>query len=264
LLVGDGAPPISQSPIRATGGIRHHLSDQLSLLVLLEVSASGRPALGPTDPLVPIEPRFSGVVGLSYRLPFDKPEATPATDQQTEPTGPESKPTATPAATGSVVVVVRKPDGSPASDAVVTVRVGQFEKRADPAADGKFKIEGIPQGDGEVEISAEGSETVKKPVHFGASSTADVDVGLSQAMPQGEVRGLIRSFNGKGLAASIRVEPIGVETKADAQGAFKIDVPPGDYEVIIRAERYKEQRRKVHVDQNGVTVLNAEMFEGKK
>jgi hypothetical protein len=263
-LVGGGAPPISQSPIRGTGGVRHHISDQLSLLALLEVSASSRPDLAPTAPLVPVEPRFSALVGISYRLPFDKPEPTQATDQQPGPTGPETKPPPTPAATASVSIVVRKPDGSPAPDAVVTVRVGQFEKRAEPAADGKFKIDGIPEGDGEVEISAEGSETVKKRVHFGAGSTADVDVGLSQAMPQGEVRGLIRSFNGKGLAAAIRVEPIGVETKADAQGSFKIDVPPGDYEVVIRAEHYKEQRRKVHVDQNGVTVLNAEMFEGKK
>jgi hypothetical protein len=263
-LVGSGAPPISESPIRATAGIRHPLSDLFSLLALLEVSASGRPAIGPSAPLVPIEPRFSGLIGLSYRLPFDKPEPAPATDQQPPKTGPESTPAPAAAAPASVVVIVRKPDGTPASDAVVIVRVDKFEKRAEPAADGKFKIDGIPEGDGEVEIAAEGTETVKKPVHFGAGSTQDVDVGLSQAMPQGEVRGLIRSFNGKGLAAAIRVEPIGVETKADAQGAFKIDVPPGDYEVIIRADRYKEQRRKVHVDQNGVTVLNAEMFEGKK
>jgi hypothetical protein len=264
-LVGNGAPPLSQSPIRVSGGIRHHLSDALSLLALVEVSASSRPDLrSATAPLVPVEPRFSGLVGLSYRLPFDKPEAEQATDQQIGPTEPESKPQTGPAATASASVVVRKPDGSPASDAVVTVRVGTFEKRAEPAADGKFRVDGIPEGDGEVEISAEGVETVKKPVHFGAGSTADVDVGLSQAMPQGEVRGLIRTFNGKGLAAAIRVEPLGVETKADAQGNFRIDVPPGDYEVIIRADKYKEQRRKVHVDQNGVTVLNAEMFEGRK
>jgi hypothetical protein len=83
-------------------------------------------------------------------------------------------------------------------------------------------------------------------------------------MPQGEVRGLIRSFNGKGLAAAIRVEPIGVETKADAQGAFTLAIPPGDYEVIIRADHFKDQRRKVHVYLNGVTILNAEMFEGRK
>jgi hypothetical protein len=263
-LIGSGAPPISQSPIRVTGGIRHHLSDALSLLALLEVSASSRPDLSPTAPLVPVEPRVSGLVGLSYRLPFDKPVEAQATDQQIAPTGPENKPPPAPAATASVSVVVHKPDGSPASDAVVTVKVGTFEKRADAAADGKFKVDGIPEGDGEVEISAEGTETVKKPVHFGAGSTADLDVGLSKAMPQGEVRGLIRSFNGKGLAAAIRVEPLGVETKADAQGSFKIDVPPGDYEVVIRADNYKEQRRKVHVDQNGVTVLNAEMFEGRK
>lgn len=263
LLIGQGAPPVGESPLRVTAGLRHHVSDALSLQFLAEVSPSGRPTVGPNEPLIPIEPRASVLFGLSYRLPFEKKAAAVGPAVPVQPTETEApKPAASKTATLSITV--HKADGSPASDAVVTVRVGEFTKKAAPAADGKFTVDGIPEGDGEVEITAEGAETVKKPVRFAGGGSEAVDVALPRAMPQGEVRGLIRSFNGRGLAASIRVEPIGVETKADAQGAFAIDVPPGDYEVVIKAERYKEQRRKVHVDLNGVTILNAEMFEGKK
>jgi hypothetical protein len=95
-----------------------------------------------------------------------------------------------------------------------------------------------------------------------------VEIRLDATPPSGQLRGLVRSFSGHGLAAAIRVESVGggapgAETKADAQGAFTLDVPPGNYEVVIHADKYKDQRRKVHVDQNGVTVLNAELFEAK-
>jgi Carboxypeptidase regulatory-like domain len=264
LLIGSGAPPISESPLRVTAGVRHHVSDAVALLALAEVSPSGRPTVGPNEPLVPIEPRASLILGLTYQLPFQKEAPEAAGPPVETPATVGEKPTPAVGATAAVTVTVHKADGSPASDATVTVRVGEFTKKAEPAADGKFTIDGIPQGEGELEVSAEGAETVKKPMKFSGGAAEPVDVALPQAMPQGEVRGLIRSFNGRGLAASIRVEPIGVETKADAQGSFKIDVPPGDYEVIIKADRFKEQRRKVHVDLNGVTILNAEMFEGKK
>lgn len=261
LLIGGGAPPLGDSPMRVTAGIRHHLSDSLALLFLAEVSPSARPTIGPNTPLVPIEPRASALVGLLYRLPFER--RGPAESHEPAPATETAKPETTANRAASLTVEVHKADGSPASDAVVTVRVGEFTKKAEPSADGKYTIDGIPEGDGEVEVAAEGSEPTKKSVHFGPGSSA-VEVQLAPAMPQGQVRGLIRSFNGKGLQASIRVEPIGLETKADAQGAFTLDVPPGDYEVVIRADRFKEQRRKVHVDLNGVTILNAEMFEGKK
>ncbi len=61
----------------------------------------------------------------------------------------------------------------------------------------------------------------------------------------------------------IHVDPIGKESKADAEGAFTIDVPPGDYQVVITAPHFKEQKRKIHVGENGVTILNAELFEAK-
>jgi uncharacterized membrane protein len=74
-----------------------------------------------------------------------------------------------------------------------------------------------------------------------------------------QIRGVIQSFRGEPVTATVRVEPVGTEVTTDSEGFFEIDVPPGDYEVVIRAEGYEEQRRPVHVDEEGVTILNADL-----
>jgi hypothetical protein len=73
----------------------------------------------------------------------------------------------------------------------------------------------------------------------------------------------VRSFNGKPLPATIKVEPLGLEAKTDADGTFQIDVPPGSYEVIVVSPGFAGQRRPVQVEENGVTILNADLRPGK-
>jgi len=50
-----------------------------------------------------------------------------------------------------------------------------------------------------------------------------------------------------------------VETKTDAEGFFQIDVPPGEYEVVIEAPGYVAQRRKAQVERQGVVIVNADL-----
>jgi hypothetical protein len=82
-------------------------------------------------------------------------------------------------------------------------------------------------------------------------------------LPSGQVRGLVRAFDGKAIAARITVEPGGHQTRTDAQGFFQIDVPPGKYEVIIEAKGYAAQRRGVEVEKDGVLILNADLARGR-
>ncbi|HVU03218.1 MAG TPA: carboxypeptidase regulatory-like domain-containing protein [Polyangiaceae bacterium] len=263
LLVGSKAPGLGKSPMRVDLGVRHHLSRSLALEVLGEVSPSGRPGLAPTDPLVPVEPRFSLMAGLRFRLPFDaEPEPAPG------PTGPEQKtpeqktPVAAAATTGSLRVVVLAEDGTGVPDATVTVKVGE-EARPLENAGGTYSAKDLPVGPVAVSVTAEGFAPAEQSVNVTAAESAPTEIRLKALAPSGQLRGLIRSFAGKGISATIHVEPGDGEVKTDGQGAFTLDVPPGDYEVSIRAQGFKEQRRKVHVDENGVTVINAELFEGK-
>jgi len=183
-----GGPAASQSPMRLGAGIRHHLNDNWQLFALLETSPSVRPGIASTDPLVPIEPRFSGRFGIGFLFgrsrvdaPADFAKATP--NEAPKPVA-EEKP----------VPVVEKPIEEPAPSA-----------------------------------------------------------------PSGQLRGLIRSFKGQGLRATVRVEPLGVESQADEEGAFSIDVPPGAYQVQIVTKGFKTQTREVRIEENGVTVLNADL-----
>ncbi len=262
ILVGTGAPGVVDSPIRVTAGVRHGLSSALALEVLAEVSPSGRPNLGANAPFVPVEPRASLLAGLRYRLPFGSTE--PATTEREPAPAPSTAPPPAPTpTTASFVLKVSGPDG-PIEGANIEVHAGDVTRQGQTAADGTFQIEGIPPGDAKVVVTAEGFATVEQNTRLDGGKGPDLALALTPTGPAGEIRGLVRSFGGKGLGASVRVDPLGVEAKTDSEGAFTLAVPPGDYEVTIHAERFKEQRRKIHVDKNGVTILNVELFEAKR
>jgi hypothetical protein len=92
------------------------------------------------------------------------------------------------------------------------------------------------------------------------AATSDGAAPAGQA--PGQIRGNVRSFEGKSVVASILVNPIKAKATTDATGAFALDVPPGKYTIHVRAHGYKSQDRTVVVAENGVTVLNIEL--GKK
>jgi hypothetical protein len=165
--------------------------------------------------------------------------------------------------TGELAIRVVGPGGAALGGGVVEFRAADKTERVTAGQDGSVAPHTVAAGVVHVTVSADGFVTVEKDIPIDAAEKKTLTIELAATPPSGQLRGLIRSFNGRGLAASIRVEPLGVETKADADGNFTIDVPPGDYQVTVHAERFKPQTRKVHIDQNGVTVLNAELFEGK-
>jgi hypothetical protein len=88
-----------------------------------------------------------------------------------------------------------------------------------------------------------------------------LDVQLTALPPASQVRGVVRTFGGRGVVARIRVEPLGADVSTNDGGRFQIDVAPGDYEVVIEAPGYEHQRRKVHVDPLGVVILNADLVK---
>jgi uncharacterized membrane protein len=112
-------------------------------------------------------------------------------------------------------------------------------------------------------IEASGFEPLERPVAIQAGVPLELEITLKALPPPSQVRGLIRNLSGKGLAAKVRVEPGGIETTTDADGAFRVDLAPGEYDVAIEAPGYAKQRRHVKVDPQGVVVLNAELAKQK-
>ncbi len=134
VLIGSGAPPFSQSPLRLTLGARQHLSQKMTLGLVVDGTLSRRPGSLPTDPLVPIEPLVSAHLAFTYRfLPDAAPPAKPAAPApapQREAAAPKAPPPAKPAPPEVAPVVVRPLrvrvvdyKGHPISDATVTAEV---------------------------------------------------------------------------------------------------------------------------------------------
>jgi hypothetical protein len=160
-------------------------------------------------------------------------------------------------------VTEKKGDKSePIAGVTVTVTAQAVERAGTTLADGAFEVADVPDGHVRIVARAPGYEDATVETNVDAHAPAPVELVMKRAIRPGQLRGLVRSFNGKPLAATIRVEPLGAETKTDADGMFQIDVPPGAYEVVVEAPGHAGQRRPVQVDENGVTILNADLRQG--
>lgn len=264
LLVGDGAPSVAESPLRATAGARLSLSERLALELLVDGSLGGRSKVGPAESLVPIEPRIGGLVGLRYRLtptPVARVAAAPA--PAPAPVTPKVAPPPPAPADAPFEVVLVDEEGVPVRNADVTLRV---EDRSTPLAgddSGRYRNEKVPKGPAKLVIQAPGYEPFERDIVVEPGERVSLPATLKSLPPPSQVRGVVRSFGGQAIVAKVRVEPLGVETTTDATGAFQVDVPPGSYDVTIEAQGYESQRRQVRVDAQGVVILNADLGRKK-
>lgn len=259
VLVGADAPSAFDSPLRLGLGGRLHLTDAIQVELRPEVGLSGRPNQGPADPFVPIEPRVSVLGGVRFTLPFDK--AKPPTPDDGHSTSGGQAPSSTTGLIRGQLTVDGK--AAPIANAQIAVTNDRGQERVvESGGDGTFSIPDASAGAAKIAVKAQGYEDATSDVTVEAGATTTVSIAMKRVIKAGQLRGLVRSFTGKPLAATIRVEPGNLEAKTDSDGTFQIDLPPGSYEVIIAAPGHAGQRRPVQVEENGVTILNADLRLG--
>ena len=279
VLVGKNAPAAIESPLRLGLGARYHLKEDedyfgaLQLEARTEIGLGERPAIGPNDALVPIDPRFAVIIGIRW-APGLIVKVKPAGGPDGGGPGGAGGGGALAAAASSLRGRVTAAEGgAPIAGAHVTVTsddpANPNERAADTGADGSFAVTELRPGRAHVLVKAAGyddasADTTVVDAATAARTPVALDLVMKKAIKPGQLRGLVRSFNGKPLAATVRVEPIGIETKTDADGTFQVEVPPGAYEVVVAAPGHAGQRRPVQVEENGVTILNADMRPGKE
>jgi hypothetical protein len=271
ILLGKEAPSAISSPLRAGIGARYHLNEDsesfgaLELEARTEVLCSEHLSNGPATTLVPIDPRFAFALGAKFTPSFGKAPARPET-------GAPPPSTVAPAAHAARAIRGRLTDE--AGGAVPNARVSVTpidgddgtERTVEANADGSFAVTEMRAGRAHLVATAPGYEEASTDVTLDAPDVpaeVSVQIGMKKVVKRGQLRGLVRSFDGKALAATVRVEPLGIETKTDSDGLFRLDVPVGSYEVVIEATGHSGQRRPVSVEENGVTVLNADLRPGK-
>lgn len=268
ILVGSGAPSATDSPFRLTAGVRQHLSKRLLLQGSFEVLPLGRAPSLSDSPLVPIEPRFTLQAGLILR--FGKKDAPPPSTKEKEkvqePQPPPQRQPVVKIVPGSLEVTVTDASGHPISDAKVTLEVPANGTRPSETItvpllrENIYILDEALPGKAKLKIEAELLRAHEQDVTIEAGNAAQIAIQMkTQASIGSQLRGLVRAYSGEGVRASIKVSPGGQTAICSEKGEFEINLPPGKYEVIISADGYNEQRRKLSVGKEGVTVLNADL-----
>jgi hypothetical protein len=272
LLVGSGAPPVSQSPFRVNFGARRAFSKHLLVELLSEFVLSSRPSITSTSPLIPIEPRIGISIGFRYRIwnhtdqqngpptPVSRStfESTPIPVAPPPPSMPDAKP-----ATGRLVVTVVNQEGHPLSDANAQLVTEAGSITLDFQNGSTFATDRAIVGHGRLVVHADLMRDAEQEVEIVPGQALELQVTMITAELSGKVRGQIRAYDGSGLAAHVRVTPGEREVRANSDGAFSVDVPPGKYRVDIWLDGYLPQQRTVKVDKSGVMVLNVDLQKAR-
>jgi hypothetical protein len=243
LLVGENAPAPLRSPMRLAGGVHLRAGERYQVFGLTELAVSGRPGVSRDDPLVPVEPRASFFAGLSYRFGHRAEDHA-------------GMPQALPGVIAGRVVTA---DDQPLPGARVRVVSGTADVELETGEDGAFRAGEIPPGRVGIIAHAEGYRERSVAAELAPSGEQAVVISLERDLPDGQLKGLVLSFDGSPIRATIRIDPLGIRTAAGSDGTFEVDLPPGEYEVAISARGHRNQVRVVTVEEHGVTVLNIDM-----
>lgn len=275
LLIGKGAPPIYQSPLRFDLALRRALSERWRVEIRTEVSLSKRPDLATETTFIPIEPRFFVGCGIRYAFELGSGVRPSRHARHQDDLGPEQKPTDTmvigksPSATravepttvptGRVVVTIVDSDGHPLSDATATVTHDAGEVPLKFQQGSTFVADSVPTGRSALVIRADLMREFRQTIEVERERPLELRVEMKAAELSGQLRGQVRAFDGTGLRALVRIHPGGREIHADPQGRFKLDVTPGKYSIKVSLPGYKTQQQTVKVHKSGVMVLNVDL-----
>ncbi|MBI2896595.1 MAG: carboxypeptidase regulatory-like domain-containing protein [Deltaproteobacteria bacterium] len=266
VLLGNAAPSALESPLRFDLGARWSPTTSVEVSGVAEIGASRRPAVAEGDPLSPVEPRFSMLVALGFRLGAGEARTAPRHVAAPVPTRRSVVPD------GAAAIVepcslrgrVTGAGGEPIAGAHLRVVSAAGLSEGTTGADGTFEVRDLQAGQVTVTFSAEGHGDALRTLDVGPGQTIVVDQPLQRSLPEGQIRGVVSSLRGAPLRATITVQPLGLEVTSDREGAFQVDVPPGAYTVVVLAPGYRTQQRRLRVEDNGVTVLNADLVEERR
>jgi hypothetical protein len=252
-LVGKGAPAALRSPLRAALGGRMRLLPSLTGEIMLELSLSRRPSYVIIEALVPVEPRVSVGIGLRYVPDFaPRIAASPST----------STSTSTPPLRTRLAGPIVDPDGARLPGVRVSIRVAGETRTTLSNAAGEYAFDDLPPGMARVTLDGAGVVATSQELEL-ARATMLLPLQAARAEASAQLRGLVRSFAGAPLTAVVRVAAAGRTVTADKDGRFMLELRTGEYEVEIECAGYLTQRRKIIVQDNGVTLLNVELHEAQ-
>jgi hypothetical protein len=262
-LLGDGAPRLVESPLRAALIARRAFGERFEGVTWISLLLSARPTQREAD-YVPFEPRFGCFLGARYRYErgaraAPTPHAAPPAAAQSPPAGEQPV-----AAHAALRVRVFDQEGQPLPD-VRVVLAGIDELRT--GGSGSVRFTDLRAGQRELIVMGEGFITRTLPLALGPGDEAEADVVLQPEAARSAVRILVRDAEtGATLHAELSLTALGrgrgsapEVPPAQQDGSFAQSLAPGRYRLLVRAAGYQRQQRVVEVKERGVTVFNVDL-----
>ncbi len=261
------AGTFAQSPQRVAIGYRHQLTPSLEAETFFRFNINDQPAVTPEAPVLPVEPRAGGWVGL--RMSFGRadtpverePHVAPDDAPKTPPPKEEEEEEEVAATSAPVTGVVVDSDGAPLPQVEMHLSVEGYAETVLTDAEGKYRFESVPFGKGALRAETVDYDPVglELEVVGDGSPVRAPEVRMKLQALVAQVQGLVQTFDGKPVAAAITIAPPGKTYKASADGRFSIDVEPGEYTLRISAPGYAAQSHVVTVGEKAVVVVNADL-----
>jgi hypothetical protein len=271
-LLGSGNPGIAASPMHLALGARYPIGRTLLVDVFADTCLSQRPPLPNGGPYVRVDPRLFVGVALAYRYGGRSGRADPngdLPDADGRPIDPDAdrppndvRPDAPHGRT--LTGTLLDASGAPLVDAHVVVEVDGERVEGYSDAEGRFVLEGIPDGVATVHVDAVGHLPRSETLGGGELALPGGAFRLESASAHGVLRGLVVGFDGEPVVATITVMP-GHHTASSraegdrAVGQFELTLAPGRYSVRVESHGYATQTRDVTLTDGGVTILNVEL-----
>lgn len=149
-------------------------------------------------------------------------------------------------------------NGLPVANGRISVMRGDRQRDIRSNSAGRFSLPGLAPGPVVLRVEAEGLQAHERLVTL-VPNHPDVTLAPQAKAASGQVRGTVRTFDGNPLRATIKISPGGKRLQSDADGTFRLDLPPGNYNVTVQAVGYRPQKREAIVEAGGVAVLLVEL-----
>ncbi|HEY4243942.1 MAG TPA: carboxypeptidase-like regulatory domain-containing protein [Kofleriaceae bacterium] len=171
--------------------------------------------------------------------------------------------------------------GKPVVGAKVTVTLRTHSANVVTDESGKFSVPKLPIGKtaaGVTTLDDTGADVTvdvdgKKPAHTTLTLAKGANhlqpIQLEPVLPPGQLRAVIKSLASGKPVANAKVSIVGStgeggtgaprEIASGTDGTFQIDLPPGQYKLVITAPGFAPQQLDVTIDPNGVAIKNIDL-----
>jgi hypothetical protein len=219
--VGDGAPALSESPLRVTPGLRLRPWGPLELQLgadfsLTDEAGQGVPAQPNYDLLAALRFQFGGAreeaESEAEALPAEEEEAPAAPAAEEPVVAVPPPPVAAPAQTGAISgKVVHEKTGQAVADAKITVE--GLELSATSNQEGNYLLAAVPAGAVRLNIEAPGMEPYTTEVSVSANAAVTVNAQVKPQSTEGKLS--VRALD----AAGKPIEGVDVRVNGESKGA---------------------------------------------